>query len=392
MAGGDPQGTYHTVASGGPAAAAEPRWTAEFDRFQPLRVEPVLHDGTLYVPGLPTVAVDVATGASRRVDARFRSTPAVVTNTAYRNATLVGLRRAPSGGGPLGSGFPAFGLAGVNPAPGLDRLADDRRRWDFPDPPGSVRPWNTESPAPPVAADGRVFLGGRWSTGGTTVGGVAALDPSTGEADWQYRRQSGAETPTPFGRPSVHDGHVYAATYRHTVHALATADGTERWSTTVLDDEGASIPPVVATDDIVVVAEDEVVVGLRRADGTELWRTPLDGSLTTEVRRPLAVTEDTVVLVVDGDPPALLALATPTGAVRWRTTGDGATGAPVVAGDVVYAGTYSGVVARDARDGTERWRFEPSDPVGPFGTPVVGPRGLYVTSRATLYALGEADG
>jgi hypothetical protein len=393
MSGGNQRGSYHTPADGGPVDGVETRWTRRFDRFQPSRVEPLRYGDTLYVPGLPTLAVDAASGDARRLDVRFRSTPALATETAYRNETLVGLQRAPSGGSPLGSLFPAFGLAGVNPAPGLDRLSDGRRRWTFPDRPGSVRPWNPDTPAPPVVADGRVLLGGRWQTDPQTVlGGVAALDPSDGTVDWTYTRRTSPESPIPFGRPSVHDGTAYAPTLRHAVHAIDTNDGSERWSTQVLDDEGASVPPVVATDEVVVVVEDEEVVGLRRADGSELWRTGLDGFLTSGVRRPVAVTDETTVVALDSDPPELVALATPTGEVRWRVAPERPTSPPVVAGGTVYVGTDEGVTAFDIADGTQRWRFAPSDPVSPFAVPVVGPRGLYVASRETLYALREADG
>ena len=393
MSGGNPQGSYHTAAEGGPVDGVETRWTYEFDQFQPSRVEPLLYDDRLYVPGLPTAVVDVTNGAARTFEGRFRSSPAIVTETAYRNETLVGLQRAPRGGSPLGSLFPAFGLAGVNPSPGLDRLSDGRRRWNFPEQPGSVRPWNTDTPAPPAVADGRVYLGGRWTNAdATVVGGVAALDPSNGTVEWTYTRRTAPESPIPFGRPSVHDGTAYAPTLRHVVHAIDTSDGSERWSTDVLDDEGASVPPVVATDDVVVVVEDEEVVGLRRADGSELWRTPLDGFLTSAVRRPVAATDETTVVALDSDPPELVALATPTGEVRWRVTPERPTSPPVVAGGVVYAGTDEGVVALDRTDGNQRWRFAPSDPVSPFAVPVVGPRGLYVAGRETLYALREADG
>jgi hypothetical protein len=392
MSGGNPQGSYHTPAGGGPVDGVETRWTHEFDRFQPSRIEPLLYGDTLYVPGISTVVVDTPTGEARSFEGRFRSTPALATETAYRNETLVGLQRAPSGGSPLGSLFPAFGLAGINPAPGLDRLSDGRRRWNFPEQPGSVRPWNTDTPAPPVVADGRVYLGGRWSTAERTVGGIAALDPSNGAVDWTYTRRTSPESPIPFGRPSVHEGDAYAPTVRHRIHAVDTSDGSERWSTQVLDDAGASVPPVVATDDIVVVVEDEVVVGLQRTDGSEVWRTPLGGFLSSGVRRPVAGTDDVVVVTVDTDPPELVALATATGEVRWRVGIERPTSPPVVAGGVVYAGTYEGVTAFDAADGSQRWRFAPSDSVSPFATPVVGERGLYVAGRETLYALGEADG
>lgn len=392
MAGADPEGSYHTPAEGGPVDDPEVRWTREFDRFQPPRNEPILYDDTLYVPGTSTFVVDVTTQETRRLEGRLWSSPAVATETVYRNETLVGLRRAPYGGSPLGSLFPSFGLAGLNPAPGLDRLSDGRRRWDFPERPGSVRPWNTETPAPPVVADGRVFLGGRWSTADRTVGGIAALDPSDGTVEWTYVRQTSPNSPVPFGRPSVHDGTAYASTVTHTVHAVDTSDGTERWSTDVLDDEGASVAPVVATDDVVVVVEDEEVIGLGRADGSELWRTPLGGFLSSDARRPVAVSEELVVVPVDTDPPELVALATDTGTEQWRATPERPTSPPVIAGGVVYTGTYEGVTALDAADGTRRWRFAPDDPVSPFSTPVVGPRALYVASRDTLYALEEADG
>ena len=393
MQGGNPQGTYNTTASDAPVDDVSVRWQHSFDDFYPPTHEPLLYDGTLFLTRRQTVALDIQSGESRELDVQFRSVPAVATKTAYRNATLVGLLTQSGGGGPLAGLFPSFGLAGINPAPGLDGGESLRRRWSYPSPPGSVSPWNPDSPAPPVVTGRRVLLGGRWrETSTASFGGLLALDASTGDADWRYTPDTESEYAAPFGRPSVHNGTAYVGSIRHVVHAVDLDTGQEEWTRTVVEDDGASSPHVVATDDAVVAIENEAAIGLAPTDGRVLWRRPFEGYYSGTDQRSTTAADQTLFVPIETENTRLLlAIDTTTGAVRWRTDVGAVGGVPVVANGVVYHSARDRVLALNASDGQIQWEFAPDSDAHTLGTPIIGTGGLYVAGHDAVYALEEGS-
>lgn len=82
-----------------------------------------------------------------------------------------------------------------------------------------------------------------------------------------------------------------------------------------------------------------------------------------------------------GDPGGLLAADAETGAVRWRAETDGyASGAPLVADDTVFVGTWNGSLhAFDRRDGDERWQVEFDHRIG-NAAPTLADGTLYVAT------------
>lgn len=115
-------------------------------------------------------------------------------------------------------------------------------------------------------------------------------------------------------------------------------------------------------DDRLVVAAGGEVIALDTGDGTEQWSRRVGLDLSA----PPALTADTAYVTAWNGGPAedrgLAALALDDGTERWRAIPDvDVSSAPTVAGGAVFVGGSlhsSDVVAIDATEGRERWRFE----------------------------------
>ncbi|WP_329132883.1 PQQ-binding-like beta-propeller repeat protein [Streptomyces sp. NBC_01476] len=250
-------------------------------------------------------------------------------------------------------------------------------------PPGEWRPWrfrmSNDVWGTPVVADGLLYV---------TSFEVHALDVASGRR--QFKTRDVAWT------MAVSGGRIHASD-GPSLFALDAADGSERWRTPI---EGW----VYA-----VRADAGTVVSGTRGGGVQAWDAHR-GALRWE--RGGAQTEfestDSGPTVIDravyyqggGHLHAVDAL---TGAEMWTyPVGEpGAAGSvptrPVVADGVAYLTAGTRVLALDARSGTERWHFDA--PAVMFAPPayVPGPGvsggGIYVTDHlGTVYALDPADG
>jgi outer membrane protein assembly factor BamB len=213
---------------------------------------------------------------------------------------------------------------------------------------------------------GAVAMGERITVVATVDRRVYALDTRTGRVFWQYRGDNpyrvgpvmteqlvvvGSEGPS--GRLTavrmasgkrawqarvgdvsapitIRDSTVYGATSSGTVFAHALRDGRRRWSRPVGPTRSG---PLVAGGLLIVVTSSDTMVVLDAADGEERSRV----ALPTTTVAPLALLDDSTA-VMTSPAGAVLALAIPTGGVRWRVdTGDPIFGAPVVGADTVFA-------------------------------------------------------
>lgn len=372
MAGYDPAGTYHKPEVSGPTDEPEVVWSAGVDPVF-TRPEPTLYDGTLFVTVADGTAAFDADGGSRvgTVGPRHTGAVAVVTESAYRDATLV----VPA------SDDPGRRLTGLGP-PGLV----GGRRWTYRG--GRVVAAGDRGPLP-VVVDGTAYVPTVTRTGDGRETAVVAVDGSDGRRRWR-RTMSGAGDP-PFravSRPSVDGDAVYVAGWFGGIQALDRADGRRRWRRAdPFDGDGVrECRPVAAPDGPVVVVGDEEIVALAPGDGDRRW------SRTTpeDVRyRPggTPVAEGTVLVTrEEREEDRLRALDVETGDTRWTAAVDSGdeTVTPVVADGTVYVAGRSRLVALDLDDGTPL--FESSFEY-PLGTPIVGDGRLYVAGFNTVYAL-----
>lgn len=151
--------------------------------------------------------------------------------------------------------------------------------------------------------------------------------------------------------------------------------------------------PVVARGTVYVGSADHDVYALRADDGTELWSADVGHDA-----RGVAVV-DGVVYVGTGGVDALVALDAEDGSEVWRYTDSNGKGklrgSPTVVDDVIYAGGLDdNVFAVDAETGEELWRRYTGECFGGQSpTPAVADGTVYVSEDCgDVLALAAADG
>ncbi|MFL5761971.1 MAG: PQQ-binding-like beta-propeller repeat protein [Thermomicrobiales bacterium] len=193
-------------------------------------------------------------------------------------------------------------------------------------------------------------------------GRVNSLDATTGNLIWSANVGTIDDCP-----PAVGNGLVYIATANGTgfLIALDEQTGTERWRYAAGGCRNSS--PAVDGNTVYITASDETLRAVDAQTGQERWRANL--------ARNDGITE----------------LPTPFG-IR---------SSPAIANGIVYAGNKFGtLIALDAQDGHELWRFQTSGDV--IYTPAVVDRTVYFTAFQTngmnpavdgwVYALDAATG
>jgi outer membrane protein assembly factor BamB len=246
--------------------------------------------------------------------------------------------------------------------------------------------------APPIAADGRLFV----MDGGSTVsahdartgapiwhvnimpkskrdheawgGGVAyadgkiyassgfkevvQIDAKTGAIGWRSRTEAPIHA-----APSVADGRVFAVDVNDELLAFDAGSGLQLWTYQALTEPArmlAASSPAVENDTLVTSFASGELVALRAANGNELWNAALARASRTnalsEIRdiagRPVIYKTD-VFAVSHADYFAAVDLRT--GSVRWTLPVSAIT-TPWASGDVVYVVDQSGEVICVSRD------------------------------------------
>ena len=226
--------------------------------------------------------------------------------------------------------------------------------------------WRTRVTRPPVWTEnisirqGRVFVAGADS--------VYALDESTGAARWRVAPDDSSAA----GAYQLADERaLYIGTRAHRLHALALEDGRAYWSTDLGRDweELGVVQGISRSADTLYVSLTRfldpgglqrrgVVVAVDRRDGTEFWRyqTPADGSFDDA-----PAIAGRLVLLSDTDGRAFVGLDRATGRELWRTPTDarylGPRPSPVVRHETAYGVSYDGYAyAVRVSDGHVLWR------------------------------------
>ena len=174
-------------------------------------------------------------------------------------------------------------------------------------------------PAGVLAGGGRVYAASEGN-----LGRVVAVDLRTGRRRWTARVGDVAA-------PMVLAGEVlYGVTSAGSAFAHRTSDGRPVWTREV---GPARSSPILLGDRIAIVTLRDTLVTLDRATGRIVAQATLPSSA---VAPPTRLDDSTI--VVPSPDGALLAVAVPGGAVRWRVaTGEPVAGAAVVARDTVWA-------------------------------------------------------
>ncbi|MFZ5964633.1 PQQ-binding-like beta-propeller repeat protein [Thalassococcus sp. BH17M4-6] len=212
----------------------------------------------------------------------------------------------------------------------------------------------------PLRDDNSQAQGGGLSSGGGRIyaasgfGTVTALDPATGQEIWTQRVDN-----TATGAPTFYDGVVYVTSGDSIGWAIEADSGRVRWQISGVGDvNNVAGAPAPAVNDTRVIFSfgDGTLQSAFRQGGLRLWNADVAGT------RP----GFTIAKI------------------------DDITGDPLIDGDTVYVGNYSGrVVAFDVGNGERRWtaRDGALNPVWPGGDSV-----YFVSDRNQLIRLDATDG
>jgi outer membrane protein assembly factor BamB len=203
----------------------------------------------------------------------------------------------------------------------------------------------------------------------TTSNGLFALAADTGEKRWEFPDAERRE-------PVVREGTVFVETSAGELVALHADDGVVAWQFDTNDERVTTW--TIREETAVVGTTDGAVYALDRHDGEQRWRSDLDHEIADVAQGSdgvlyVATRNGTVRAIADGS-------------IRWTGAGFPGTVASVTAGAAVYVHTYDShaVVAIDASDGTEQWRFISDEALT---RPVVDGYSVYVGSTGgVLYA------
>ncbi|MCO8246563.1 PQQ-binding-like beta-propeller repeat protein [Haladaptatus sp. AB643] len=338
------------------------RWKRKLPNVTGRSPTPLIYDGTVYSTAGSFLTVDATDGTTQTHRRQpFGVTPAIATETSYRNETVV------SNDGRR--------VCGVNP--GTGPRGDLRYRWRTPNPKSSF----IQSLLPsgdavsPVIADGHVFV--PHDTG--VESSVRALDPSDGRERWRYRSDGLSS------RVSVYDGVVYIATWVNEFTALDAETGDVRWRRQPFK-EVLTWGYVTAADHGVYGTRDDYAIAFDRKTGKRRWLRHLTGDgKYARIQGTPTVTDETVyVQITRDDEDHLLALDPRSGTTRWEKSVGEYKRTPVVAGDTVYVPDSRALLALDAKTGDERWKSETEKAPSP---PAVGAGMVVFTDGFELYAL-----
>jgi outer membrane protein assembly factor BamB len=239
----------------------------------------------------------------------------------------------------------------------------------------------------PAVAGDRVYIAGHG-------GGVRALDLATGRDIWRVSTKLELS-----GGPAVGEGIVAVGGSGGALVALDAETGAQRWQ--VMTGGEVLTAPTVAGGIVVVRTVDGRLRGFRAADGVEVW--------TYEQPVPRLTLRGNGAPVVDGDMVfagldngKVVALALATGELLWTTTVAPAHGrteierlvdidSPVrIVGDDVFVVGYQGRVAMLARDSGQLWWGR--DLSSHRGLAVAGDTLYVTTADSTVVALSRRDG
>ncbi|MDP1874658.1 PQQ-like beta-propeller repeat protein [Phenylobacterium sp.] len=194
-------------------------------------------------------------------------------------------------------------------------------------------------------ADGKLYVASGYRF-------VARLDAATGAEEWRRTTEQPIRS-----APTVTAGRVMAVTIDNTLLTFETATGAPSWTYQALSEPArilGSSSPAVSGDTVIAAFSSGELVALRAGNGNDLWNEGLSrGSRTnalSEIRdisgRPVIYRGDVYAVSHAG---AFAAVDLRTGAPRW-TLPVTATSTPWPAGDVVYVVSKAGEVMCISRE------------------------------------------
>lgn len=263
--------------------------------------------------------------------------------------------------------------------------------------------------ATPAVTDDSVYIAAIRDTGLQPTGAVHCLDRATLKPRWTF--DDGGAMLHMFSSPVIAGGKLYVGEGMHAnfdcrLYCLDAVTGRKLWAAKA--NNHIESTPVVAGRRVLFGAGDDGVLCLDAETGERLWRLNAPAHVDTS-----PVVGDGVVFAGSGisrrvpAEPAVFALDLETGKPRWRARMPLPVWAtPALADGTLFVGLGNGrllegprppegpagsVVALDAADGHELWRYDECDAI--FGTPAFDAERIYVCSRdGRCHALDRKSG
>ncbi len=258
-------------------------------------------------------------------------------------------------------------------------------------------------------------------------GKIFALDPSTGNRDWEYPAQD-ESLGVIYGTPVATESSVYVGTYDGTIYAVNAEKGTKKWE---FSTEGHIVSSPAIADNLVLAGSSDKKLHAVDAEtgtekwffetGDEIWATPTvkddvvyfgsfdhkfyavslaDGKLVWDepfktdgaITSTAIVDEDTV--YISSFDSKLYALDTETGELKWKFEArNWFWTKPLLADDVIYIGCLDhNVYAIDAKVGEEKWHKSIDSSV--MSSPILSASGslIVASSSGKVYWLNPESG
>ena len=193
--------------------------------------------------------------------------------------------------------------------------------------------------APPVVADGFVYVGSADST-------VYCFDGATGSKVWSFAADGETDS-----SPVVIDDRVYVGSSDGYIYCLDAADGTQVWNQSVAGQVDS--PLNFADDRVYVESQLGDVYCFDAANGQVMWSFPTRGtaydlSVAVSDGYVLAGNSNGDVFCIDAD----------SGLEAWQFIADGAVSSPVAVDGFVYFGCRDGnAYCLNAADGAKIWNY-----------------------------------
>ena len=272
----------------------------------------------------------------------------------------------------------------AGPDPWVDNMAaakDFRIAWRRGFGEGSDRAYHVT--APPIAADGRVYVM-------DAAAHIEALDAATGARIWRddLAERSKRDREAFGGGLALEDGKLYVTSGYRFVAAVDAKSGKVLWRTRV--DSPIHGAPAIADGRILAINIDDELEAYNTETGTQDWTYQAleEPARILRASSPAPAGDSIIAPFASGE---LVALRTANGNEEWtvtlsRTSRTNAlseirdiAGRPVVYQGHVYAGSHSGVFADiDLRTGEARWTL----PITTITTPWPAGDVVYVVSQA----------
>jgi outer membrane protein assembly factor BamB len=194
-------------------------------------------------------------------------------------------------------------------------------------------------------ADGKIYAASGYRV-------VMQIDANTGAVGWRTRTSEALH-----GAPTVSGGRVYVVALDNSLLTFNTADGQPSWTYQALSEPARILrasTPAVAGDTVVAAFGSGELVALRAANGNDLWNEALSRASRTsalsEIRdisgRPVVYQGDVFAVSHSG---VFAATDLRTGQARWSLPVVGIT-TPWPSGDVVYVVSKAGEVICASRE------------------------------------------